>query len=169
MGVRFKFPAEPDWGWLRATYPGGALLNVDASVSEVAARLRHAQAYLATPYSRQVVKEDGLWCRALSAQAELRAARWSRFFFIEGVTAVSPIVLSCAVCHADFEGHVDPLDDAAWSSWCQAMLAASGAVIVPPIDGWDQSRGVWRETCWALANNVPVFLVSAEERVGGVS
>lgn len=160
MGIDFRFPRDPDWAWLKATYPGGVLLQVDCRFMDVVRHLCGRMAYLATPYTKSVLDEDLQWDRGRSFDIEARTARWSRAFAIEGVTVVSPIVLACAICHADVEGHLDPLDDAFWSRWCQPMLSASGAVVIPAMDGWDVSRGVWREACWALRHNVPVYLVA---------
>lgn len=152
---------EPDWAALISKTPRGGLLNVDMPFGGIVAacRSRRSQSYLATPYSREVVGPDGRWDRGLSLIAQTRAARWMRHFAVEGVSAVSPIVLACEIIAADPEGFMGPLDDPAWSHWCQAIMNSSGAVIVPPIEGWDRSRGVWREVCWALSENVPVYLV----------
>jgi len=107
-----------------------------------------------------VLNDDLQWDAGLSMEAGLRAARWQRLFALEGVSVVSPIVQACAMLDADVERTIDPLDDAFWRHWCQPMLMASGAVVIPPISGWDVSRGVWREACWALQHNVPVYLVA---------
>lgn len=151
---------EPDWPRLSAAYPGNVLLHVDCPLSDVASRVRGDLVYLATPYSRLVADGSGGWDRGLSLLLGTRAARWARALALEGVTAVSPIVMAVEICHADVEGLLDPLDDAFWSRWCQPLLSASAAVVVPPMVGWDQSAGVWREACWALRHNVPVYLIA---------
>ena len=155
--------SEPDWEGLISRTPSGGLLNVDTPFGGVVAacRSQSAPSYLATPYSCEVRGDDGGWDRGLSVVAQTRAARWMCHFAAEAVTAVSPVVLACEIVSADFEGWLDPLDDGFWAQWCQSLLASSRAVIVPPIEGWARSRGVWREVCWALSVNVPVYLVKA--------
>jgi hypothetical protein len=160
MGYGIDFPRKPDWDWLKATFPGNVLLRVDCPFIEVVRSVSGRMAYLATPYTRQVLNDDLQWDRCLSYDIETRTARWARAFAIEGATVASPIVLSCAIVHADPEDHIDPLDDAFWARWCQPMLSACGSVVIPAMDGWDVSRGVWREACWALQHNVPVYLVA---------
>jgi len=169
MGLDFNFPRQPDWPWLKASYPGNILLHVDCPFMDVVRRVGGRMAYLATPYTKAVLNDDLQWDRGLSFDIEVRTARWSRAFAIEGVTVASPIVMSRAICHADVEGHLDPLDDAFWSRWCQPMLSACGAVVIPAMDGWDVSRGVWREACWALLHNVPVYLVAEGSEFGGAA
>lgn len=160
MGIEFRFPRNPDWGWLKDTYPDGVLLHVDFPFSTVVQRVKGQMGYLATPYSREVLNDDLQWDAGLSLQVETKTARWVRKFALEGVTVVSPVIMACSICHADPEGDVDPLDDAFWSRWCQPILAGCGAVIIPAMPGWDRSRGVWREACWALLHNVPVYLIA---------
>ena len=167
MDFASQTPHEPDWQWLKARYPENILLHVDCPFMDVVQRASGCMAYLATPYTKAVLSDDLQWDCGLSIDVEVRTARWSRAFAIEGVTVVSPILMSCAICHVDIEGGLDPLDDAFWSRWCQPMLSASGAVVIPAMDGWDASVGVWREACWALRNNVPVYLVAKGSEFGG--
>ncbi len=166
MGITFRFPAEPDWPWLLATFPGNVLLHPDWSVVDIAQSVHGRIAYLATPYTREVLNDDFQFDRALSLQVEIRTARWARTFALLGATTISPILQACAMCSADVEGHLDPLDDPFWAGFCQPLLTASAAVIVPPMPGWDRSRGVWREACDALRHNVPVYLVRPGSELG---
>jgi hypothetical protein len=150
----------PNWGKLFSIAPEtGAILTGPCDLAVVVRHARSRCVYLATPYSREVINDDLCWDVGLSMAVETRTARWARRMAIEGVTAVSPILQACAMCHADMEGHLDPLDDAFWSAWCQPLLRACGAVVVPPMPGWKASRGVWREVIWAIENNVPVYLL----------
>jgi hypothetical protein len=152
-----------DWPALIAAVPASrAILFRDASLEDVVSHVRSRCAYLATPYSRRVINDDLRWDAGMSAEVEDRTARWAWILGVAGVTAVSPILQACAMCHVDFEDYLDPLDDAFWSAWCQPLLAACGALIVPPMHGWDVSRGVWREVIWAIDYNVPVFLLRDE-------
>lgn len=169
MGIDFRFPPRPDWDWLRATYPGNVLLHVDCPLAAVAGHLRGRLAYLATPYSKLVVNDDLQFQRALAFDVEIRTARWARRLAVDGVTVASPILTVCAIIGADVEGHIDPLDDTFWTNWCRPMLTACGSVVIPPMAGWDESRGVWGEACWALRHNVPVWLIAAAPKQGEVS
>ena len=167
MGVDVMFPRDPDWDWLKAAFPSGVLLHVDCPFFEVVRRAAGRMTYLATPYTR-LVHDDGMqWDAAHSADVEVRTARWARAFAIEGVSVASPILIGCAMLNADVERQLDPLDDVFWSRWCQPMLAASGSVIIPAMEGWDMSRGIWREAGWALRNNMPVYLVAEGSEFGG--
>ncbi|AUQ89377.1 MULTISPECIES: DUF1937 family protein [Phaeobacter] len=166
MGIDFQFPRSPDWEWLKATYPGDVLLHVDCPFLDVVRRIGGRMAYLATPYTRQVLDSDLQWDSGLSLDLEVRTARWARAFAIEGVTVASPIVMACAMLNADVEAQLDPLDIAFWARWCQPILSASGSVVIPAMDGWDRSRGVWREACWGLQHNVPVYLVAEGSEFG---
>ncbi|MBQ4826580.1 DUF1937 family protein [Leisingera sp. HS039] len=166
MGIDFRFPRNPDWGWLKASFPGGVLLHVDCPFLDVVRRTAGRMAYLSTPYTNQVRDDDLQWDYGLSLDVETRTARWARAFAIEGCTVASPIVMACAMLNADVERQLDPLDDAFWARWCQPILSASGSVVVPAMDGWDQSRGVWREACWALQHNMPVYLVAEGSEFG---
>lgn len=158
------FPAQPDWPALIAAHPGNTLLHVDASLPDVAAREGGRLVYLASPYSRLVCDDDGAWCFTKSCAVEVVTSFWARDFALAGVTVASPILTACAMCHSDvLSEYLDPLHDAFWARWCQPMLAACASVVIPPISGWDQSRGVWREACWALEHNVPVYLMAEDD------
>ena len=167
MGIDFRFPSRPDWAWLKASFPDDILLHVDREFADVANLCRSRMAYLATPYSLNVVGEGGRFSIAEAAQVEIKTARWARHFAIAGVTVCSPILLSCAITNADVEGHIDPLDEKFWEQWCRPMMYSCGVMIIPPMVGWDQSLGVWREACWALQNNVPVHLIREGSELGG--
>lgn len=160
--MNVAFPQQPDWAWLKRTFTKGVLLRVDHPLDQVLIDApRGRMAYLATPYSREVVDADLRFDFCLAASVELRAARWARLLALRGITAVSPITQASMICAADFDREIDPLDAVFWGRWCQPMLEASGSVIVPAIAGWDRSAGIWHEVCWALRHNVPVFLVKA--------
>lgn len=161
------YPDRPNYDWLSREHGRGALLHVDAGFDATIAACRGRLAYLATPYTRNVIDRDGLFSPVLSMEMQTRAARWAWRFAIGGVTAMSPIVQACSMLAVDFEQHLDPLGDAFWSGWCQPMLMASGSVIVPAIYGWEKSTGIWREVCWAIDHNVPVWLVRLGSEFGG--
>lgn len=160
---RITSPDRIDWAALRPLYAGWGLRQ-DASLGDVAHHCRGHLTYLATPYSRQVVDhEDGAWDPNLSDDLGMVAAKWSRDLAIEGVTAISPILICVEMIARDFTGALDPLDHMFWSTWCRPLLRRSEVVIVPPIPGWDESLGVWQEVRWALMHQVPVFLISEDQ------
>jgi Domain of unknown function (DUF1937) len=159
-----RFPTDPDWDWLRREYRDAVLLQNDCLFGLVTRLCRGRMAYLATPYSREVVDESGNWDAARSSGWNSVTANWVRLFALHGVTVVSPIVQACAMIEADVNDTIDPLDDDFWSSWCAPILEASGVVIVPPMRGWERSKGIWREVCHALGRGMLVFLVSSDTR-----
>lgn len=136
------------------------LLHCGADHGLVTARLRGRLVYLATPYRCIAVGGDGAWDVARSLDAGLAAARWARDLAADGCTAISPIVQAVEMIHADRIGLLDPLDGDFWESWCRPLLAASAAVIVPPIPGWRDSAGIWREVREALHWQKRVFLIA---------
>ena len=149
-----------DWG--PVLEPGGVwspLVHVGAS-PEVVARHNAGLAYLATPYTKEVLT-GGKWDFNKSVAASLIASRHVLLLMREGVTAVSPIVLAAEALHAQpsVPGRkVSPLDHARWTDWCRPMFAAAKLVVVPNIPGWDRSEGIWAEVRAALAHNTPVFV-----------
>lgn len=136
------------------------LVHQHCSLHSVGAACAGRLVYLATPYSREVVTARGEWVMGLSERMQQQAAQEAERLCLRGVTAISPIVLSAAMCHLPIPRLIglDPLDAAFWGAWCQPLLAASGAVVVPDIPGWDRSVGVWREAVWAVEHGVPVYL-----------
>ena len=165
MTLGHPFPASPRWSWLRYRWNRTALLNFDLPFDLIAARCRFAQVYLATPYTLLAKDGAGEWSTHGSDAAAKHAALWARRLALRSVASASPIIQSVAMINADSLGHLDPLNEAFWSGYCQPILAASWAVIVPPIDGWSRSLGVWREVCYALERNKPVFVIQEEGRV----
>ena len=140
-------------------YPG--LLHVGASPDTVA-RIASGQIYLASPYSLQVTDPvSRRWSRWRSREMAASATLHVAALASRGITAVSPIIQSAAIC--DLLTEFDPLDERFWGAWCQPMLDASRAVVVPDIPGWRESLGVWREVVWALDRNVPVHVYGRAE------
>lgn len=137
-------------GWAR----WAPLISYGGDVSEVARRCGGGIVYLATPYSHQVVRAGGAWDQVLSVAAMERAAGCAARAAAAGVTALSPVVLSAAICHATAQ--IDPLDARFWRRWCAPLLAVSGLVWVPDLPGWHRSAGIWHEVRAALEHNVPV-------------
>ncbi|OOY31601.1 DUF1937 family protein [Thioclava sp. F36-6] len=153
----------PDWSALQGLFDGSKLLRPGVSVPEVAGLGSGRSVYLATPYRREVTNADGRFDRWLGRQAASAAALWSWRLAQEGASAVSPVILSTAICEVgiDLGQGPDPLDDNFWSAWCLPLMRDAAVFAVPPISGWDRSIGVWREACWALERNVPVCLIAS--------
>lgn len=154
------FQSWPQLMRMAPVWPG--LLHLGATAESVA-RAASGQVYLASPYTLQVIDpRTGRWSRARSRTLAAAAALHAGLLARRGVTAVSPIVLSAAMCHLPAT-ELDPLDERFWAGWCQHLLAVSRAVVVPDIPGWRQSLGVWREVIWALERNMPVHIYGGAE------
>lgn len=163
--IGLDLPEAPSWrcAGLERGRAAGLLVRA-AAVDDVVRRGRGRLVYLATPYSLIAVDDDGAWCPARSVEAGVRAAIWARALAVEGVCAVSPIVQAVEMIGSrGADDRLDPFDDGFWTAWCRPLLLASSVVVVPPIPGWDVSRGVWREAVAALATNRPVMLLSGGE------
>ena len=157
---------DKDWPGDLPPYAGKSLLYRNARLADVIAHCRGRLVYLATPYSKIAVGDDGQWDVGLSFDAMMRAAHWARHLALEGITAVSPIVQSAEMVHAScvFESDpLDPMDADFWTAWCAPLLEASAAVVVPPIRGWRESLGIRHEVIEALTSGRPVFVLHADE------
>ena len=157
-----------DKNWLvdLPPYAEKSFLYRNARLADVIAHCRGRLVYLATPYSKIVVGDDGQWDECRSVDAMVLAAYWAGNFASEGITAVSPIVQSAVMVHAShaFESDpLDPLDADFWTAWCAPLLEASAAVVVPPIRGWRESLGIRHEVIEALTSGRPVFVLHADE------
>ncbi len=148
-------------------YRDVALLNDQATLADVVAQCRGVLCYLATPFTKIAQYDDGEFDPAKSLECATRAARWSRALAIEGVTAVSPVIQSVEMVHADFvDQQLDPLDWDFWMCWCQPLLHACPVVIVPRIDGWGDSDGVWHDAVTALRQQKRVFVLRPDAGLG---
>jgi len=145
----------PEWEIVFARWHEFPLIRTGATPDSVA-MVASGMIYLATPYSRIAVDDDGHWSPANSALAAVHADRHGARLAVRGVTAVSPIVLAAGMRHAT--AHLDPLDARFWTRWCAPILAASRAVVVPDIPGWSRSEGVWHEVREALGRSLPVHV-----------
>ena len=152
---------RPSWGlFFGASMRGrwGDLVRFGAGPELMAQHSGGRVIYLATPYSREVIGEDGAWSALLSCEASVRAALFAELIAGHGATAISPIVMAAEMCHATGR---DPLDAGFWTRWCMPLLAACGSVAVPDFPGWQRSDGIWREVVWALEHSVPVTFGAA--------
>jgi hypothetical protein len=164
---------DPAWGPVLAAAARGdmPLLHVGQSAATVAAQFSGRQpVYLATPYSGVVLDASGQWDYGRSVGAMMDAGRAAGDLMALGVTAFAPVAQSCVMVHArgqfrgtarggvEWSNGIDPMDSAAWAVWCQPMLNVCGAVVVPDLAGWDQSRGIWAEVQFAIERCLPVFV-----------
>jgi hypothetical protein len=164
MSVEIRLPDTPDWDHPHlAGFEQGQLLYRDAALADVISHCRGRFCYLATPYSKVCLTDDGECNQMESLSCAMRAARWARILAVEGITAISPIIQSVEMVHVDFDEWLDPMDATFWTGWCQPLLKACDPVIVPPIDGWRESLGIWQEALFALRTNRPVFLIDPKE------
>lgn len=161
MGVELRFPQRPDWDWLRLRYDGTNLLHLNADLLDVARVSRGRYGYLATPFSGAVVGATGRYRRAMAEVVAAEAANWCLWGALNKLTLLSPVVQSMAMVEADLGRELDPLDRDFWQRWCLPLLQGAGAVVVPPMPGWELSHGVWNECCWALRHNVRVFVIGS--------
>lgn len=160
---------RPAWGALLAPAVRdrwAPLLHVGADLGAVALHDRAGLWYLATPYSLEVVDDAGRWCPVAALHIAGQAACWAERLRRVGVTAISPIVQSDRMVRrwgfdAGGDPVADPLDGDAWVRWCRPLLCACDGVIVPPVEGWQRSVGIWGEVVFALSGNRRVFLLEA--------
>ncbi|MBD3785650.1 MAG: DUF1937 family protein [Sphingomonadales bacterium] len=139
------------------------LVHLQAS-PKVVAQHNSGLAYLATPYTREVLVK-GKWSLEKSVEFSMLAAREVIMLMRYGVTAVSPIVLAAEGLHAQASNpgtKVNALDRRRWSDWRRPIFNAARFVIVPRISGWDECEAVFSEVEEALARNMPVFIYGGE-------
>ncbi len=152
----------PDWRHPTIARSEGVLFHRHATLEHVTARCGSGLHYLATPYTRLARDRAGRFCPARSLDAGIFAADWAAALARRGVRVTSPIaqaVLMVGAGRARALGP-DPFDDDFWADWCRPMLAACDSVIVPPIAGWPQSRGIFAEVLQALDWGRPVHVIA---------
>ena len=157
-----KFSDRPHWGpILEAAIAGQDPLVRARQTPESVGRMVSGLVYVASPYSKQV-RVNGTFNIQRGVEMAMQAARAVAELAERGVSAVSPVALSDLAC-GSVGYRIDPLDHAFWMRWCAPLLAASRAVVVPDIEGWDRSVGVWQEVCQAIERNVPVYLYAGRD------
>ncbi len=130
---------------------------------DLVAREASGLVYLATPYSREAVRDGIIWDMRLSLQMQGHAERHAAALAARGITAIAPIALAAGMCHQSHQ--LAPLDARFWQRWCAPLLAASRAVVVPDIPGWDRSQGIWFEVVEALDRQMPVYVYAGADEV----
>lgn len=157
------FPVRPSWSGSALANYRGLTLHEGYTLAEAAGHLRGKLVYLATPYSRVVVDERGRWEVGLNAHAIAGATRWACQFARLGVTAAAPITLAGDIIAHDYcragGPSLDPLDAKFWEAWCLPLLTRADCVVVPPLPGWRESIGIWRECVAMLGVGRPVYLL----------
>ena len=152
------FPKNPDWAWIEETYKDSGLLNMRSTVSKLKEQCAGQLIYLASPYTT-LAQKNGALCKHLSSGVQMNIARWGQLCAEENLTAVSPILIESWIYSADFLNKIDPLDQAFWCRWSAPLLKASTCLAIAPLDKWNISLSVWRQTCWALTHNRRVFVL----------
>ncbi len=156
-------PEAPDWQHPAfGNFPVHPLVYRDQRIEYAAEHLRGRLVYLASPYTK-VVQENGVWSARRSAVAAGAAEFWASRLAFHGVCAVSPIVQAHRMVMVDIGEVLDPLDTDFWTGWCAPILAAASAVVIPPIEGWKESAGVWREARMALGAVKPVWILAGDD------
>lgn len=157
-----EWPKTPNWEWLLSSeYVDRGILTANMGFDEIACEASGLLCYLATPYSREVVDAHGDWQQQYSEIIAEKTALWSGLFAAKGITVVSPILLSASMVHADTLAQLEPLDAAFWETWCAPLLFNSQRVIVPPVNGWRESLGIWREVEWSCKQSRKIYLSQA--------
>ena len=104
--------------------------------------------YLASPYSSpdEATRNDRV------ELASIIAARLME----EGYVVFSPITHGHRV--ADHLHHSNAHSHEFWMKQCLPMLEACDWLIVLPIEGWRESRGIAEEMAFAKTNRIPTFI-----------
>ena len=129
--------------------------------------------YLATPYTKLVRTELGIYNHVAATRLIWNVADEVRRLNECNIAAFSPILQAQAIIdsiiqaddHALFLAH-HPLDATTWMQWCQPFLNVAKAVVVPEIEGWDQSDGVLAEVDFAIRHQMPVFVYAKGDEIG---
>lgn len=113
--------------------------------------------YLASPVTRFLEADEPEL--ALAAAAE-----WQAWLLAEGVSAISPVLLTLPPLHARGDDQVglelQRLRHRDWMRLCRPWMELCPACLVAPVRGWSCSRGVWEEASWfARRAGRPVYLL----------
>lgn len=160
MARGLDFNKAPEWGDLRCSkYVDAGLLKFGVSLADLENNCGALLAYLATPYSLEVVDGCGDHNPALSRRMGDAAAYWAGTLVARGVNVTSPIIQSDAMFDAVGRDIIDPLDNNFWAGWCSLILLNTQRLIVPPIHGWHNSAGIFAEVMWTLESNRAVYIM----------
>lgn len=161
MDLRASCPGEAFWRQLVLKHRQSGLVVDNAGIGAVTAMCRGRLVYLATPYSKLAVDHDGVWRQELSVAAGQAACEWVWRLTCAGVSVVSPVVQAVEALRYDYSGEavLDPLDAGFWQAWCRPMLNAADVLVIPPVDGWSESQGIFHEVLWFVRHNRPVRIM----------
>ena len=104
--------------------------------------------YLAAPYT----SPDPTVRNSRVELASMIAAR----LMGQGYVVFSPITHGHSV--ADYLHHRNAHSHEFWMAQCLPMLEASDCMMILPIHGWRESRGIAEEMAFAKVNRIPTFL-----------
>lgn len=179
-------PEQIDWDCRELDQAAQAsLFYRRINMSSLADRTTVGLVYLATPYSKISMNRSGGWSAQDSEYYGQAAADWAAMlaqfeisvfapiaqislminFSVHGVLAFSnPRSTSPPGRDLEFSGltSLSPPDDAFWSAWCAPFRDACSCVVVPPVVGWRESRGIWREVRTAISRNKPVYIMRGD-------
>ena len=114
--------------------------------------------YLASPFTQLARLPEDAPSATGMLRASDRAGLWLGRLADEGVTAISPVVISVSMIMAGCR--LPPFDHHAWMQWCKPLMNAAPAILVAPVDGWRESEGIRAEVTWAWHWGVPVRLLA---------
>lgn len=107
--------------------------------------------YLASPYTHKDEKVQlDRYHKAMTVLAAYLKA---------GKIIYSPIVH----CHELALAHNMPTDAAFWWRYNRAMLSQAGELWLLTLDGWQQSKGMRKESMYAIQNEIPISYVNYAE------
>ncbi|PYE80831.1 DUF1937 family protein [Pseudoroseicyclus aestuarii] len=165
MNMHHRLPPEPDWTQLCARYEGSGLLRRDVDVDTAAKLALGCLGYLSVPcYTCTfAAPKTNFAARHELETAAMAAAIWSRVFARHGARIVSPVVRLDGTWAANDLRDRSLLYPSPGQGRSAFLLRRCDLVVVPPIDGWRESVGVWRDACWALERNMRVLLIQPNE------
>ena len=111
--------------------------------------------YLASPYT----SPDPIVRNSRVELASIIAARLME----QGYVVFSPITHGHRV--ADHLHHRNAHSHEFWMAQCLPMLEASDCMMILPIDGWRESRGIAEELAFARSNDIPIFFWQSADPV----
>ena len=111
--------------------------------------------YLASPYT----SPDPIVRNSRVELASIIAARLME----QGYVVFSPITHSHRV--ADHLHHRNARSHEFWMAQCLPMLEALDCMMILPMEGWRESRGIAEELAFARSNDIPIFFWQSADPV----
>lgn len=165
--VPFQMPILPDWDCFGLSdFEAVGLLHRNCELGEVA-RQSNGLGFLATPFARVVRDGRGQYDPGAAVLASVRAARWVNALAGVRLSVFSPVLQAVEMINADREGTLPPVfAPGAWDEVFAGHLWAASFVVVPPVDGWAESVGVWRAVGLSLSRSRAVYLLKPGQEWG---